>query len=127
MQLNMKIVIDTYKKVVESFTYLEEELKMTGLDKAQAILYFQILLGEEENGVLERPHFTFVLEDFSKYISFFKSYNFLDRGFNRNSYRLTKNWKDDRVLHTISSSLEDEFLQASIKHEELNNYLRISA
>jgi hypothetical protein len=123
----MKTEIDTYSAVLKSFNYLENELKRMNLNKVEAILYFQILLEEEENDIIERPHFTFILDDYEKYLAFFKKYNFINSGFNRNTFRLSKNWKDNSVKYAIPLALENDFLQALNKHEELKNYLRFSA
>lgn len=123
----MRVEINTYAAVVKSFTYLEQELEKNSLDKETAILYFQILLDEEENEVIERPHFTFIFEGFDKYLRFFKQYNFIESGINRNVFKLSKNWKDARELYIVSSSMEDSFLKMREQHEELSAYYRISA
>lgn len=126
MRANSKIIINTYSKVVESFTHLDKGVVMSGMDIGKAVLYFQVLLDEEENGIIERPHFTFAIEDFSKYIRFFKRHNFLDSGFNRNTFKLSKNWWDKAVTYTIPLYLEDELLQAVKELPELKKYLFIS-
>lgn len=124
----MKTVINTSQKVIESFDYLENELKKCNLNVPTAILYFKILLSKEDNEVIERPYFTFALEDFKKYINFFKRYNFLDRGSNINTFYLNpdKNWNNGRVIYTVPSAFQDDFLLALENHKELNNYLRTS-
>ena len=123
----MRVEISTYTAVVKSFTYLSEELLSRGLNKDIAILYFQILLKEEANERIERPHFTFILSDFEKYLRFFKQYNFINSGMNKNVFRLSKNWKDNREFYTVPLPMESSFLKLSERHEELNAFYRISA
>lgn len=123
----MRVQIETYTAVVKSFTYLEHELVKRGLERWKAILYFQILLNEEENETVERPHFTFVLEGFDKYLRFFKHYNFIDSAFNANTFSLFRDWKDNHDFYALELSEEEPFLQISEQYDELNSYYRILA
>ena len=123
----MRVAINTYSIVVKSITYLEQELVKRSLNKEIAILYFQILLDQEKDNLIERPHFTYALNGFDKYLKFFKQFNFIYTSLKRNSFWLSKNWKDTRELYTVPFPIQEIFLEMSKQVEELNYFYRISA
>ena len=123
----MSVEINTYSKVVKSFGYLEKQLERANLNKAKAILYFQILINEEEDGVIERPHFTFVLDEFRRYLLFFNQNNFINDYLKVNTFRLSKDWKDKRERFVVPTEEENDFLKLTAEFEELTYCCRISA
>ncbi|HLV15610.1 MAG TPA: hypothetical protein VKY41_10540 [Xanthomarina sp.] len=123
----MSIEINTYSKVLKSFSYLEKQLERANLNKAKAILYFQILLNIEQEGIIERPYFTYALEDYKRYLHFFKKYNFIQDALNANTFRLAKDWKDKRERYIVPIPEKNDFLKLTAEFEELTSCCHISA
>ncbi|KAB1067953.1 hypothetical protein F6U93_08405 [Tamlana haliotis] len=123
----MRVELTTYEKVVESFNYLEVQLEKAKLSRETAILYFQTLLNEEENDWIKRPHYTFKLEAFETYLIFFKRFNFIEGCENENTFRISENWKREKVRHLVPASLSKEMLELTETHEELSSCINISA
>lgn len=120
----MSVNLRTSDIVIETITYLENELNKFKLDKEKGILYFKILLDNEENNIVERPFFTFKLEDFDGYLDFFKDYNLIDQGMNPNTFMLSeRNWKGPKVTYSIPNSKQDSFLDLLESHLELSSYI----
>jgi len=120
----MSVNLRTSDIVIETITYLENELNKFKLDKEKGILYFKILLDNEENNIVERPFFTFKLEDFDGYLDFFKDYNLIYQGMNPNTFMLSeRNWKSPKVTYSIPNSKQDSFLDLLESHLELSSYI----
>lgn len=126
----MSVKINTYSKVIKTITYLEKELMRSRLSKDTAILYFQILIDREEDNIIERPFFTYNLDDFDTYLDFFTRYNLLDsvnRSIKENTYSVSENWRNRREIYTIPSTEEESFLSFLKEYDEFNLYYFISA
>lgn len=124
----MSVEINTYSKVVKSFNYLERQLEKAKLSKEKAILYFQILLKEEESDLVQRPHFTFQLEDFDRYLRFLQHHNFIGSADDNTFHFYNKHWKEKQVAYVVlSEEFEKEILQLIETYEELNSCFNISA
>ncbi|WP_225035281.1 hypothetical protein [Winogradskyella sp. SM1960] len=124
----MRVEIKTYSRVVKHFNYLEKTLEKSRLSKEIAILYFQILLDQEEDGYVQRPHFTFQLKDFDKYLLFFQKHNFIGSS-DENTFNFSKeHWKDKKVNFVVEQMfVKNEMLHLTETYEELNSCFHISA
>lgn len=123
----MRVEINTYSKVVKSINYLEKQLQRARLNKAKAILCLQTLLNVEEEGFVERPHFTYALDDYERYLHFLQKYNFIQEALKANTFRLTKDWKDKRERYVVPIPEKNDFLKLSATFEELTSCCRISS
>lgn len=82
----------------ETINYLEDELSKWSLSKDLATIYLTILHKYSEEDEVQRPLFTFKLPKFDDYLRFFKRYNLIFPGINRNTFMLSDNvvcnWDD---------------------------------
>lgn len=84
--------------LIETVRNLEVELKKYALCKEMAVLYLTILHKYSEEDEVQRPLFTVKLPKFDDYLRFFKRYNLIFPGINRNTFMLSDNivcnWDD---------------------------------
>ena len=98
----MKSKIKTTEGIIRTVGYLTDELEKNHLYQDIAIIYLDSLLSNEINERVERPFFTFVLNEFDKYIRFFKRYNLISSVNNANTFLIDVELKGNTAIYTLS-------------------------